>query len=168
MKIKQDPIKWELLIRLLEKCELQSERGEYGSLKSLSRSAVELKNGFDKMRMSHFLAVTSDDTLSVLQKYVREDANFKDGQPLLDFLINLKGIFDGIIIAPKKAPQKVCIYNTNDLIFAKQLQHLKWFETAQKSNPLRFLPQPTMSHLQQFVYTINAIAKDYFQMVCLP
>ena len=88
------------------------------------------------MCISHFLAVTSDDTIAELKQFIKTDASFKDGQPLLNFLIHLKSIFNGIFIAPKQAPQNVCACSMDDTTLQTQLHLLKWFEEAYTSNPL--------------------------------
>eukprot|EP01083_Nonionella_stella_P283468 964938_1 len=165
IKYNNEPVNWNYLLKMVEMCECSVEMENFGLLKRLTRRAVEVSTSFDRMRMNYYLAVTSDDTLAALKQLMEDDETketFEGAQPLYDMLSNLAGIFNGIMIAPRSAPQNNRVFSIHDAVFEKQRKHLKWFEQGEKSNPDHWLPNCTYAHLKQLVHTTRAVAKAFF------
>ncbi len=159
-------IDWKYLKLAAAMCNPSTEFGDFGGFKRLTRKSVQLgkDNSWEKMRMTHYYAVTCPDTLAGLKWLIANDPDFEHAQATLDFLTNLAGIFNGEYMAPKQSlAEDRYIWTDKHKIFKKHIEHLDWFEKGFRLNPKQWLNPETHSRLKEFVLTSHEVASDFFE-----
>eukprot|EP01084_Bolivina_argentea_P224680 379869_1 len=152
------PINWGLLLLAADLNERAVKNGLFGPFKRLTKRAVWLPTTFDRMNCDKWLVVMGDSIRAALKICIETDPKFKEGEPLLEFLEHMSGLFYGVRIAPKVKPENCRIYSMTDKIWEKQFKHLEYFEKVEG------LTKKMLSSVQQMVHTSYAVCERIFQL----
>eukprot|EP01083_Nonionella_stella_P239764 838863_1 len=138
----------------------------FDGFRRLNKRCVELgpNKSWEKMRMTHYYSITHPNTLSGLKFLIdNKVVGFENAGATRDFLIHMRGIFNGKFMAPKQTTQsKLRIYKPTHTIFGEMMGHLQWFETGQQNNAL-WMDEQVHARLRQLVHTSQAVAKDFLK-----